>query len=389
MTIHTVKDGERIKDIACKYGVDEGIIRRNNGIDQGEAAVGEELIILVPTRTHRLSDGDTPERLALRYNVRICDLLCINPRLSSGGYRTGDVIAIKYEPRSYGTAPSNGCVFGGASIDMLNGCMPYLTYVTLAAGVVDRGGVGFIFDHTRMLDVIKENGRIPLLRIYSRCDSDDFCKEGFTDLIIDRMIEAAMHHGYRGIVLAGEYPKCADFLVRLRSKMIGCDLILITEMDESSPYELSEYADGSILSYAKYTSDADISFKDGEQRVLSTFATGAESSKTFVDLPSLALCDKGFTDIGAALYTARRSGAEIKLNEDTLISEFTSRRSGRCRFTSLQNIKAVLELMNEYGFMGISFDIMRTPMSMLMLYTAMYKSATLPVTKSIGGCLRE
>ena len=136
MVIHTVKERESIREIAKEYGIDEGILRRNNGLEREEAAVGEELAIRIPTRTHRMSASDTPERIALRYSVRARELYANNPSLKSGG-REGELIAVKYSPPEYGAAPANGYIYGGCDSERLERVMPYLTYVTIAAAVAD------------------------------------------------------------------------------------------------------------------------------------------------------------------------------------------------------------------------------------------------------------
>lgn len=374
MVIHTVKERESIREIAKEYGIDEGILRRNNGLEREEAAVGEELAIRIPTRTHRMSASDTPERIALRYSVRARELYANNPSLKSGG-REGELIAVKYSPPEYGAAPANGYIYGGCDSERLERVMPYLTYVTIAAAVADEGGIGFIFDPKRQLEAARGAGKIPLLRIYSKCRAESFGSEGFRETFIERAVETARGGGYLGIVLGGCYPTDGEFIIKLRKRMIGNDLILITEMSEDSPYEMCEYADGCVFSCSKYASDRPRGFKECEERIYSDFALKAESSKTFVDIPSLAVLGDGFIDVGDAIRLARRSGAHIVRDEDTLISEFEHKKQGRCRFTSLKNIKAVLGLANEYGFMGVSFDVMRVTEGILTTYTALFRTA--------------
>ena len=174
----------------------------------------------------------------------------------------------------------------------------------------------------------------------------------------------------------------------LRKLMIGCDLILITEVNENSPIEFSEYADGSVLYYPKYAA-ADIpSFDEGERRVLSDFACKGESAKTFVDHPSLAMNERGFATVDEAINTARRRGYKIEQNESTLLSHFRDRKQGDCRFISMSGLKALLELMGEFDYMGICFDIMRTPLSHLMMYDSMFKTSYHTNVRSPEGCSR-
>ena len=53
MRIHTTETGESTADIAVKYGIDEAILCLVNEIDKNtRLSVGEELLILTPTRTY-------------------------------------------------------------------------------------------------------------------------------------------------------------------------------------------------------------------------------------------------------------------------------------------------------------------------------------------------
>lgn len=374
MVIHTVKRGESVKEIANYYGIDEELLRHNNDLDTGEAAIGEELVIRLPTRTHRISATDTPERIALRYGIRTRELYANNPSLRKG-FREGQVVAVKYSPAEYGAAPANGYVYCGCERDKLERVMPHLTYVTFAAAVADEGGIGFIYDPKKYVETARAAGKVPLLRVYSKCKAESLGNNSVRERLIENAVEAAKTQGYLGIVLGGCYPTDGEFIINLRKRMIGCDLILITEMNEGSPYELCEYADGCIFSCAKYADDKPRSFKDFEERIYGDFALKAESSKTFIDIPSLACVGNEFSDIGDAIRLARRSGVPIICDENSLISEFSCKNRGRYRFNSLKNIKAVLALMNEYGFMGVSFDVMRVTESILTTYTSLFRTA--------------
>ena len=79
MHIHIKQNGERIKDISEQYGVCEENIRMVNGVTEGEPADGEELLILIPTRSYTVQYGDTPDRIALRFGIRKSDIYSLNP----------------------------------------------------------------------------------------------------------------------------------------------------------------------------------------------------------------------------------------------------------------------------------------------------------------------
>lgn len=392
MKIHTLKDGESLANVAYEYGVSEDSIRINNELESAEPVVGDELLILIPTRTYTLKRGDTPERLSLRFGVRPSELISMNPGLAESGFVPGRTVALKYDTRKYGMAASNGYFYRGCDETHLKRTMPYLTYVTFAAGASDGEEIKHLFDPSRELELIRSADKIPLLRIYDRKADRNYLDKEKCALFIDNMIDAAAGGGYKGIVLAASGATgegFAEFLIELRKRMIGCDLILITEIDESTPTELSDYADGNIFSYSKYVLDTPPSFEKGERLIFSDFACDAESAKVFIDLPALAKGADGFCSINEALSTARRAGAQIKRDEETLLCSFEHRRHGKFTYTSLENIKATLELLNEFGFMGISFDIMRTPLSHLLMYNALFKTATQTSVRAREGCSRE
>ena len=54
MQIHIVKHDEKLLQIASYYGVSEENLRRVNEITVGEPTEGEELLILIPTRSYRV-----------------------------------------------------------------------------------------------------------------------------------------------------------------------------------------------------------------------------------------------------------------------------------------------------------------------------------------------
>lgn len=387
MRIHTVKKGESIGGIAAEYAIDESVLRRNNGLERGVAAEGEELLVLTPTRTYRVRGGDSAERIAMRFGITVKDIYSRNPFLLEQQMTEGTVLALKYGARTHGMAPANGYVYKGCSKSRLARMMPYLTYVTVASAVADEKGLSELFDGAEFSAMAAEGLRIPLLRVYSRCKESSFEDDGFRNGFGDKIINAALRGGYKGVTLGGCYGRDGGkFIVELRGKMIGCDLILLTEMDENSPASSCDFADGSILTYAKYALDAPPDMKSGELKVYGDFAESAESSKTFVELPSLARRADGFVTIEEARGTARREGATVTTSADTLLSEFIDGEGRLYRYASLKNLKSILDAIYEYGFMGVSFDIMRIPENFLMMYNALFKTSALPSAHSAGGC---
>jgi LysM repeat protein len=385
MRIHRIKRNETVGEVAREYGVDEEILRMNNGLEGVEPVVGEELVVLTPTRTYTVARGDTAERLSLRFGVREGDLIAHNPWIRKNGLVPGKKIALRYGERSHGTAPSNAYVYRGCREEEISDAMPYLTYATFASAADDGRRTVETASCKRAVDAVKQAGRIPLVRIYDRAENRAL-RGTEMDKYIGRMIEHAMAGGYKGVVLGGdkggkEYPA---FLLEMRKRMIGCDLILVTEMSESSEGCANEYADATVL---------DCMPSDGYNErdtlaMLEDFATRLESSKTLVSLPTYAKGGDGYGEIRELLREARRRGGEIEVDGERGIA-CLSMRGKRWYYPSLESTKAILNAVGEYGYMGVSFDCMRVPRAHLATYNAMYKSNVAPRVSSVGKCNPE
>ena len=392
MHIHIKKDGEKIKDIAEGYGVWEENLRKINNLPEGDGTDGEELLVLTPTRSYTIQPGDSVEKIAMRFGVKKRDILAQNPWITDQSLKAGERIALKYGSTYGGMAVANGYFYKGCSEEALRQALPFLTYVTFGSAVAEKNRIYRSFDDRRETRLVTEEKKIPLVRVYDRYTDRYKSGEDMT-AFAEGLIELAKMGGYKGIVLdscslSDSAEAFSAFLMILRKLMIGCDLILITEINENSPIEFSEYADGSVMYYPKYAMENPPSFDNGERKILADFACRGESAKTFIDLPSLAIYNGRYITHDEAIIKARKGNCEIKHNESTLLSSFTDRKQGECIFSSLENIKALLEAAREFDYMGICFDIMRTPMSHLMMYNRMFKTYLYNSVRTREGCSR-
>ena len=379
MRIHTVKGNEKISDIAREYGIDEEILRMNNELEHGEATVGEELLILTPTRTYTVRRGDTAERLALRFGVRRRDIMAMNPWIEDEGLVTGRLLALKYDQKYYGMAAANGYFYNGCSIGELKKKLPYLTYITVGCMATEDGKLKRLFDGRDAVGIARSADKIPLLRVYDRNKDREKCK--YSSELIDEIISYAIGGGYKGVTLAGR-TLTEENLMDIRKRMIGCDLILITEISEKSPTYMSEYADGSVLVYSGANSNSE------ESSAYAKFATDGESAKTFIELPCFAECNGEYLTVNDALVRARRGACELKSHDSDGYLFFTDKKNQRYNMPSLKKIKATLATVHEYGYMGISFDIMRVPTPYLMMYNSCFGTSTYTSVRAREGCSR-
>ena len=72
MKIHRVKEGDSVYSIAREYAVmPTKIIEANELLTPDVLTVGEELLILTPTRTHTVRGGETRPRMGWHFRTDI------------------------------------------------------------------------------------------------------------------------------------------------------------------------------------------------------------------------------------------------------------------------------------------------------------------------------
>jgi len=382
MKIHTVKSDEGICDIASEYGTAEGLIRLDNELETGAPTVGEQLLIRTPTRTYKARYGDTADRLALRFQVDEEDISAQNPYINERALQPGDLVVLRQCEKKYGNAVSNGYFYRGCQEKLLSRALPYLTYVTIAAAILSEGKVEMTFDTKGIVKTVNEAKRIPLLRLHLQ-------SRKLSPKCISAIIEAVEKNGFSGAVLPmqamGEEYKNA--LCEMRGIFADRNLLFIIEADEETSPQLTNAADACFLSYYKFALDTPRSFDQCERSVYTNFASGSANPKLIIELPSMARCDDAFLKISDAIGLARKTRTDIK-TDDGLLMRFNTNK-GSWVFASPENIKATLDLIGECGYMGISFDIMRSPISHLLMYNELFKTVTAPTAKSREGCSKE
>ena len=380
MRIHRVRDGECLSEVAACYGVDGRFIEICNEIHNGERlSCGEELLILTPTRTYKARYGDSLARVSLRFGVPAGELHRMNPHISGDELREGEIVAVRRDERPYGIGAANGIYYKGCSMEKLRRAMHFCTYITVGSGIYDGERCYESFDGGEIVRLALDNGKLPLIRVYDKSDGSFCGDKDKRKKYIDGLIFLAMGGGYRGILLARRDFRAGyeEFLVELRGRMIGLDLILISEISAESPMGISDFSDGAVLSCDKCFSEecADVSFEDFEERMLTDFANKGEATKTFLEMPTFAISKNGeFLDTADALHLARGRGAVTEKSEIAEICSFADKRYGSLRYNSLNGIKRRLDLGAELGYMGISFDIGRCPLPYLLTYDALFKS---------------
>ena len=365
MIIHTVSDGETLKIIAEKYGTSEERLREHNEIEGESLSVGEQLLVLIPTRTYYPKPRDSAESVMARFGVCEREFYGNNPGVRDS--RLPKDLAIRYTPHPYGAAATNGYFYKGTSPERFADTLLHLTYVTFASSALCDSGIKELFDTSEEIKIAKRAGVVPIVKIFDK-RSDRSVKK----INIDSIVDHAKKGGYGGISLdlaytGNEPSEIAEFLVELRRAMIGNDLILIGEMSGGSE-ELCDYCDGCVLPICEGENLGEFTSRVKE------YAERSESIKTFVEMPVFGKAGEAFIPIKEARDRARRGKYRLDSDKSSGFLSYDHKRVGKISFPSLEYIKAALATVNEYGFMGISFDINGFPGQFLNIYYSLFKT---------------
>ncbi len=378
MKIHTVKEGETLSSIGELYGLSGELIKRDNGLLGEGLLVGEELLILMPTRTHRARRGESIDGLCHRFGLERRELLAQNPGIDKGELG-GRLLGLKYKKKPYGALAANGYFYKGSSADRLRDALPCLTYLTICSGVMNDNGYSELFDPSGALRLIRDSGIIPILKIFDKREPSALLASEKTEEFARRAVNAARERGFLGIAL--DFSDCPvtegealGFLSDLRSELIGSGLILIAEADGAAPFTVTDNADGAVLS---------LSFGENVSDICKKYAAGSECRKTFLELPMFALRSESFIPIMEAASEARRGSHVLSYNKEEMSLGF-----GKTKMPSLEYIKMLLGRVKEYGFMGVAFDTDRIPTSYLRMLSSMYKPLRSTAERAKEGCSR-
>lgn len=373
MRFHTVRGGDTIFGIAREYSVCPSKIIEENDADAERLVPGQELMLLRPTRTVTVRGGDTIGGICRRFDVKRHSLILANPRLClDERIFPGQTLTVKRPFPSLGTATSLGFYRRGCSGESLKRVLPHLTYVVISCAEIKGERVYPFFNDADVLAEVTRRGKISLLGV-----SDTTCAEFLSDKersakIIDGMIALASR-GYKGIYLeldeAVEHrDRLCEFLLEVRKRLLGCDLILFTNVGPDFSRDAADLSDGNIL------------FSNGNRTTEERFASESECGKALVMLETAAISDDGRTDIKTALNLAYRAGSIITKNERTCEFRFNKYRMGQkreCRmeFPSLSGIFDEMRECSELGYMGFAFDISTVPTAYLCMISAEFSRA--------------
>ena len=166
MNIHTVKEGEGIFDIARVNAKPPSKIIEENDLDADRLVRGQELLMLMPTRSFTVRGGDTVSSICRKFGIKRQVLLRNNPSLwQSEALRPGQILTVKLDAPKLGSQASLGFYRRGCSAERLTRALKHLTYVAICSAQIKGERAYRFFSDTEALFAARASGSRPLIRI--------------------------------------------------------------------------------------------------------------------------------------------------------------------------------------------------------------------------------
>ncbi len=273
MVIYVVQPGDTLESIAREYGVSlSNLISWNELSEDGNIAIGQNIVILYPNQTYTVQPGDTLESIANEYGVSVNQLLRNNPNLmGKTEIFAGQTIIIDYNVEKKGSMAVNGYIYPFVERDTLIRTLPYLTYITLFTygftpdgTLVDSGITDFGLDEDEIISLSRQYGVAPIMHL-STLNSEGFFNSDLgngilnnptaQDVLIQNVIERMKEKNYYGFDVDFEYLDAQNrdlytgFVNKFRQALDENGFILITALipkssrnQPGSLYESYDYA---------------------------------------------------------------------------------------------------------------------------------------------------
>lgn len=432
MIIHVVQAGETVADIANKYGISEEILIRNNEIKTpNNLAIGETLVILIPSVTHTVQEGDTLNQIAEQYGVSLLQLLRNNPFLSEREYiYPGETLVISYSTEKAGRLSTYGYAYPHIRTDVLKKTLPFLTYITVYSySFTDDGRINDL-DDSRIIELARQYQVAPIMMLSIEDTDQNYAINTMHKLLISQESQEQLFYnvrelirskGYYGVNLNVPYIypyersnfdefmiKFSNFLKRDGYAVVFYTMSLSTfEIMTGIVYEGFNYSklvqrvDGLFLMTYEWGNNIGIptgiiSFDSIRQYVLG-MTERFPAEKMYMGIPILGYLwelpfilgeSKGFTiTSNAAVELSKNMGATIYIDDRTKTAylQYILGNEYVVRFRDTRSINEFLNMVAEFGLAGISiWNIMKFYPQLWLLVNALYDIENIYETDNIS-----
>lgn len=263
--LYTVQPGDQLSALARRFGVSQERLRSDNGLAGDQPLVpGQALVVLRPTRVHRVKAGETLWGIARETGVPLRRLLQYNPTLAQGHpLQPGDLLALALEGEGNGTLPMGGYAYPHTARGALRQALPFLTDLSVFAYGFREDGTLVVPEDSGLLEEAARFGLGTMLVLTSMDDSGSFSPQraarlfrdpALQERVLGALVDTMLEKGYRGLDVDFEYIDPADrgaflaFLGQARDRLhqvglsLHVDLAPKTSADQTSQlYEAHDY----------------------------------------------------------------------------------------------------------------------------------------------------
>jgi spore germination protein len=401
MNIHIVQPEDTIYTIADRYGLSpERVIVQNDIMHPDNLITGEALIIIKPSQTYMVQEGDSLESIARTQGMDVMELLRNNPNVSNRELVIGEELVLSYIDRGTTSMKTNGFAYPFIDRDTLQKTLPYLTYLTIYSYQIAPDGTLIDIDDREIIQIAKQYGAAPIMFITAPHEGENvdidiahilIRNAEVQNVFITNILMILRNKGYYGINMDTPYIQpedrepYVDFIASL-TKLLNSEGYYVMISIAPSTFEVStgiiyngvdytglSQASNEVLyrlTYAfLYPHSLPISTLPFEAviQTLTKAITLIPPEKCMLDISIIgyvwefpyfaAITYANFLNYNSVLQLANDTGSVIQFNEPSRSSYFQyteNKYEYMTWFEDSRTIYPILEYTQEYGLQGIS-----------------------------------
>ena len=214
MDLYIVQAGDTIEKIADRFGTSvEKIILDNELQNPNKLLIGQVIVIVYPSKTYIVKEGDTLSSIAASNNITVNELLRNNPFVLSSDYiYPGEELTIAYDRSARVSTYGYADTF--INRETLRKTLPFLTYLSVFDYYIGQNGEVIGGNNDRdIIEMAIQHGVIPLLHlatitIQGEVDEELTFRmindEELQDRIIENTLNILREKGYYGVVISSQ-----------------------------------------------------------------------------------------------------------------------------------------------------------------------------------------
>lgn len=211
MDIYVVKPGDTLDSIANAFGVSPNrLILENSLVEPSQLVPGQMIVVVYPTQTHTVLEGESLGSIAALYNITLSEILRNNHFLSDMQFiYPGQELNISFNRTA--KLETYGYTNSFIDRDLLAKTLPYLTYLPVFNyQIVENGEIIQYGEDADIVEMATLYGVLPLLHlgtfsVQGELDIATTYKvlidEDFQDVIIENLLNIVRDKGYYGVII--------------------------------------------------------------------------------------------------------------------------------------------------------------------------------------------